>query len=110
MNYFNPSDTKGLQLTLRMGYHTGFKPEQDNGFTGGIIYDVNACSEISNGIYAGFGFDFICAAISHWVVDGFGGQAIFPVIALAILSISYIFYHKMKSAIETGAYPRNFAV
>src|SRR3954470_23972507 len=35
--------------------------------------------------YAGFAFNFICATISHWVVDGFGGQTIFPLIVLAIL-------------------------
>jgi len=58
MDYYNSSDSKGLQLTLRMGYHTGFKPEQDNGFTGGIVYDVNACSEIITGMYAGFGIEY----------------------------------------------------
>ncbi len=53
--------------------------------------------------YAGFGIDFICAAISHWVVDGFGGQAIFPLVAFGILSISYIFYHKLKDKRVTQA-------
>lgn len=51
--------------------------------------------------YAGFGFNFICAAISHWVVDGFGGQVIFPLVALAILSISYVFYYKLKDVKDT---------
>lgn len=49
-------------------------------------------------IYAGFGFDFIFACISHWAVDGFGGQAIFPLVVLAILLISYIYYHKLNKA------------
>jgi hypothetical protein len=47
-------------------------------------------------IYAGFAFDFIFACISHWSVDGFGGQAIFPLIVLAILIISYTYYHKLN--------------
>ncbi len=45
--------------------------------------------------YAGFGINLICAAISHTVVDGFGGQAIFPLVVFAILAVSYIYYHKM---------------
>lgn len=46
--------------------------------------------------YAGFSIDFICAAVSHWVVDGFGGQTIFPLVAFVILAISYRTYHKLN--------------
>ena len=46
--------------------------------------------------YAGFAFDFIFAAISHGAVDGIGGQAIFPLVVLAILAVSYIYYHKLE--------------
>lgn len=47
--------------------------------------------------YAGFGINFICAATSHFVVDGFSGQVIFPLVAFAILAVSYIFYHKLEA-------------
>lgn len=60
--------------------------------------------------YAGFGIDFICAAVSHWVVDGFGGQVIFPLVAFAILAVSYVAYHKMSSRVESPNYKQNFAV
>jgi len=60
--------------------------------------------------YAGFGFNFICAAISHWVVDGFGGQTVFPLIALVILITSYLSYHRKKGADNVPAYNRNLAV
>lgn len=53
--------------------------------------------------YAGFGFNFICAATSHWAVDGFGGQVIFPLVAFAILAISYVFYHKMNEKRDARA-------
>lgn len=46
--------------------------------------------------YAGFAFDFIFAAISHWAVDGFGGQTIFPIIILGVLMISYFYYQKIR--------------
>jgi hypothetical protein len=46
--------------------------------------------------YAGFAFDFIFATISHWAVDGFGGQTIFPIIILGILMISYYYFLKIR--------------
>lgn len=42
--------------------------------------------------YAGFGVDFIAACVSHWAIDGFGGQAIFPLVVLGILVASYLSY------------------
>jgi len=46
--------------------------------------------------YAGFGFDFIFASISHFAVDGVNFQSFFPLIFLVILAISYIYYHKIE--------------
>ncbi|MBQ0907953.1 DoxX family protein [Flavobacterium sp. F-328] len=46
--------------------------------------------------YAGFGFDFIFAAISHAALDGINGQTFFPFVALAILAVSYVYYHKLN--------------
>ncbi len=48
--------------------------------------------------YAGFGFDFIFACISHAVVDGIGMQTFLPVFLFGILAVSYIYYHKLKAA------------
>lgn len=47
--------------------------------------------------YAGFAFDFISACVSHWAIDGFGGQTISPLIVLVILAMSYVTYHKLNS-------------
>ena len=49
--------------------------------------------------YAGFAFDFIAASWSHAAVDGIGGEAVFPLIILAILGVSYIYYHKKMDEI-----------
>lgn len=46
--------------------------------------------------YAGFTFNFISAAVSHTVVDGFGGQTVFPLVTLLILAASYHYYHKLR--------------
>ena len=47
--------------------------------------------------YAGFVFDFLFASISHFAVDGMDFQSFFPFIFLAILGISYFYYHKLNS-------------
>jgi hypothetical protein len=46
--------------------------------------------------YAGFSFDFLFAAISHGAVDGVNGQTFFPLVVLAVLAVSYIYYHKLN--------------
>ncbi len=50
--------------------------------------------------YAGFSFVFISAFVSHWAVDGFNGQTIFPLIVFGILAVSYNCYHKLNSSKE----------
>lgn len=46
--------------------------------------------------YAGFTFDFIAAFVSHLVVDGPGGDAVFPLVFLVILAVSYFCYHQLN--------------
>lgn len=45
--------------------------------------------------YAGLSITMISAFISHWAVDGFGGQTLFPLFVFAILMVSYAYYHKI---------------
>lgn len=47
--------------------------------------------------YAGFTFNFLFASISHFVIDGIDFQSFFPLIFLAILGVSYNYYHKLYS-------------
>src|SRR5690606_6775814 len=54
--------------------------------------------KIKEWAYAGFTFNFIAAAVSHWAVDGFDGQTVFPMVALVILGISYFQYHKLQAS------------
>lgn len=48
--------------------------------------------------YAGFTFDFLFASISHYAIDGFDFQTIFPLIVLAVLMVSYIYFHKLNTS------------
>src|SRR5690606_22290588 len=59
-------------------------------------------NRIKEWAYAGFTFDFLFASISHYVVDGFDIQTIFPLILLAILMVSYIYFHKINSPATTS--------
>jgi len=45
--------------------------------------------------YAGFGITMIAAFVSHWAVDGFHGQTLFPLLIFAVLATSYIYYHRL---------------
>ena len=63
-----------------------------------IIPQVPA--RIKEWAYAGLTFDFIAAFISHWSVDGLTGLTFFPLLVLAILIVSYIYYHKIKGALQ----------
>ena len=53
-------------------------------------------NRIKEWAYAGFTFDFLFASISHFAVDGFDFQTIFPIIILGILMVSYIYFHKLN--------------
>jgi DoxX-like family len=48
--------------------------------------------------YAGFGITMLSATVSHTVVDGFGGQTVFPLVVFGILAVSYFCYHKINSS------------
>lgn len=63
-----------------------------------LILIPNLPKRMKEWVYAGFGFDFIFACISHWVVDGMGFQTVMPLIILAILIVSYVHYHKIYSS------------
>ena len=51
--------------------------------------------------YAGFTFNFISAAVSHAVVDGFGGLTVFPLVALVLLAVSYLCYQRILQTSKT---------
>lgn len=53
--------------------------------------------------YASFTFNFLFASIGHFAVDGFGFQAILPLIFLGILAVSYIFFHRLIPNKNNGA-------
>lgn len=60
-------------------------------------------SRIKEWAYAGFAITLISAFVSHWAVDGFSVQTLFPIFMLLILLTSYLFYHRLHSSAVTQA-------
>ena len=48
--------------------------------------------------YAGFAFDFLFASISYFALEGVVFLSFFPFIFLGILTVSYIYYHKINNS------------
>lgn len=46
--------------------------------------------------YVGFGFDFIFAFLSVWIVSGVNAGLAIPVVAMILLVLSYRSYHKLN--------------
>jgi hypothetical protein len=71
-----------------------------------VIFRVLGClaigipkipQRIKEWAYAGFAFEFIFASLSHYKVDGLGLLALFPLVILSILAVSYIYYHRLRA-------------
>ena len=58
-----------------------------------IIPKINP--RIKEWAYAGFFINTLFAIISYWAVKGFGSDLIFPIIVMAFLVTSYLYYHKL---------------
>jgi len=63
-----------------------------------VLIIPNLPRNVKEWAYAGFAIDFIAASVSHWAVDGLNGEAIFPLIVLAILIVSYVQFYKLEQA------------
>lgn len=57
-------------------------------------------SRIKEWAYAGFGITMISAFISYCAVNGFGFQAILPLIFLIALAVSYSYIHRLQKSNE----------
>ena len=97
-----PALTSQTELAKEGIRHLGYPEYFGNAF---VVFKVLGAlallipkipNRIKEWAYAGFAFDFIFAFISHAVVDGFGGQTVFPLVVFAILIASYISREKLK--------------
>jgi hypothetical protein len=81
----------------QMGFHDWFRLELGTAkILGAIILLAPVAARLKEWAYAGFTITFISAAIAHYSV-GEGPQAIAPLVFLAILMVSYTFYHRLQA-------------
>ena len=75
-------------------------------FLGAIVLLVPMAARAKEWAYAGFTFTFISAIIGHSVLGDPMSARIGPVIALVLLAVSYITYHKLRTGQQTVSHSR----
>ncbi|MEZ0004718.1 hypothetical protein ABH942_000061 [Flavobacterium sp. 28YEA47A] len=97
-----PALTSQTELAKEGIRHLGYPPYFGMLITvfkvlGALVLIIPAAPKrLKEWAYAGFTFNFLSASVSHAAVDGFDFQAIFPLIVLGILMLSYASYHKLN--------------
>ena len=97
-----PALTSQTDLAKEGIRHLGYPEYFSNAFVAFKVLGVLALilpqvpNRVKEWAYAGFAFDFIFACISHWVVDGFGGQTLLPIFFLGVLITSYVFHQRLN--------------
>jgi uncharacterized membrane protein YphA (DoxX/SURF4 family) len=64
---------------------------------GGVLLIVPVNKRLKEWVYVAFAIDFISAFIAYWSIDGLIGNTFSPLVMFALLIVSYIYYHKLKS-------------
>lgn len=99
-----PALTSHTELAIEGIRHLGFPDYFRVQLTifkvmGGLILMIpKVPSRIKEWAYVGFAINFISASVGHAVVDGIDFQTFFPLIILAILIVSYTYYHKINQS------------
>jgi len=106
-----PALTSHTQLAIDGIHHLGFPDYFRVQLTvfkiiGGVLLIFpKVPARLKEWAYVGFGINFLSASIAHAAVDGFDFQTFFPLIILAILVVSYTYYHKIRGAQEVVLRP-----
>jgi hypothetical protein len=97
MYFTDPKVVEGFKL---MGFPDYFRVELGTAkLLGALVLIIPQIpARVKEWAYAGFGINFISAAIAHISIGDTSGITM-PLVLLALLIISNIFFHKLKSAI-----------
>lgn len=63
---------------------------------GGILLITPIPKRFKEWVYVAFGIDFISAFIAYLSVDGLNSTVFFPLLMLALLIVSYVYYHNLN--------------
>lgn len=64
---------------------------------GGLLLIIPIHPRIKEWVYVAFGIDFISAFIAYASIEGITGNTFSPIIMMALLIVSYIFYLKITN-------------
>lgn len=85
-----------IEGTRHLGLPEWFRWEVSIGhLIGGILLIVPINKRIKEWTYVAFGIDFISAFIAYASVDGWVANTFSPLIMLALLVVSYVYYHRI---------------
>ena len=93
MYYTNPIFVDGMR---HLGFPDYFRYELATGKLIGLIIILipQVPARLKEWGYAAFGIVYVSASIAHFNVDG-PSKVVGPIIALSLLTVSYIYYHKV---------------
>lgn len=96
------------QIAIEGMHHLGlpnwFRWEVSIGhLIGGILLVVPVNRRIKEWMYVAFGIDFLSAFVAYATIDGLVFNTFSPLISLALLVVSYVYYHKLQNA-KSGYY------
>ena len=96
------------QIAIEGMHHLGlpnwFRWEVSIGhLIGGILLVVPVNRKIKEWMYVAFGIDFLSAFVAYATIDGLVFNTFSPLISLALLVVSYVYYHKLQNA-KSGYY------
>lgn len=85
--------------TRHLGFPDYFRIELGIGkLIGGLLLIIPTIpARYKEWAYVGFGISMISAFIANVAIDGFTGTAFMALVGLAILSVSYIYFHKTRT-------------
>ncbi len=86
-----------IEGTRHLGLPEWFRWELNIGHViGGLLLIIPVGKRIKEWNYAALGIDYISALIAHLAVDGPVPVSFSPLVTMALLVGSYIYYHKLK--------------
>lgn len=90
-----------IQTVEQMGYPRYFRVELALAkMLGGLLLLLPVPSRIKEWAYAGLIINVLSAFLAFWAIKGAASQYIWPAVALLLLIISYVYFHKMKQTAQ----------
>ncbi|MEO6673028.1 MAG: DoxX family protein [Ginsengibacter sp.] len=86
-----------IEGTRHLGLPEWFRWELNIGhIIGGLLLIIPLGKRIKEWNYVALGIEYISALIAHLSIDGLVTMSFSPLATMALLVVSYIYYHKLK--------------